>query len=263
MLAPTKVIRTNARIALKKNRTAYTVAATALIFTVLFISLGTELFSSTAGDIAAVLFLISVSVFLFFPLVLGVLRFFWRSLFDAKDGFSEVFYYFSSGSAYKRAAGVSLRLAVRVIGIAVACFIPSGIVKALCSPELYSFFNISIPNFATNLWFVQDCLYSIGLIAFLLLQLRYYLVPFLTVSNGELSTADIFMVSRMISRRNAYDFIGLIFSFAGWIILSLAAIPLLYTVPYFVMAYIVHCRFAVAQYNSVANRQYDGCAFNI
>lgn len=261
MLAPTRIIKNEARAALGKNRTSYTAVATILIFTVLFISLGTELISLTAGDIAAAILLIIASVLLAFPLILGVIRFYWRTFFELGGGISEVFYYFSSSLAYRRAARFAAKLAVRVIALAVICLIPAELVRALCSPKLYSLFGISIPNFATNLWLVQECLYSIGIIVFLFLQLRYYLVPFLIVINDELSDDAVFGVSRMISKRNAYDFIGLVFSFAGWIVLSLTAIPLLYTVPYFVMAYIVHCRLAVEQYNAVSDSNSGGRVF--
>ncbi len=51
------------------------------------------------------------------------------------------------------------------------------------------------------------------------------------------------------------DFIYLFFSFAGWILLSLIFIPLVFTMPYFIAGVCVHTRFAIAEYNAFEERK--------
>jgi uncharacterized membrane protein len=53
----------------------------------------------------------------------------------------------------------------------------------------------------------------------------------------------------MISKHSSGAFASLILSFFGWFLLSLFGIPLVYTLPYFLISYVVHCRFAIVNYN--------------
>ena len=53
------------------------------------------------------------------------------------------------------------------------------------------------------------------------------------------------------------DFIYLIFCFLGWYLLSLFIFPMIYTLPYAITAYCVHCRFAVADYNKHTKRVHE------
>ena len=56
-------------------------------------------------------------------------------------------------------------------------------------------------------------------------------------------------MSTVISKKSGIDFVYLLFSFLGWMFLSLLVIPLIFTLPYMITSYAVHVRFAVAEYN--------------
>jgi uncharacterized membrane protein YccF (DUF307 family) len=60
--------------------------------------------------------------------------------------------------------------------------------------------------------------------------------------------------STLLSRATSIDFLGLLLSFFGWILLSVTVIPLIFTLPYFLTSYMVHSRFAVANYNKVVSK---------
>lgn len=252
MLAPTKVIRENSRIALKKDYLHYIAVSIMLLLTTVFTVLAVEIFSEIAGDVFAVLVLLLLLIFLVFPVFLGILRFFWRCQFNANDTVSDAFYYFASVSVFFRAAKLSLLLALKTALIAAVCFAPTIFAQILCNPEFYELIGVQFPDFATNLWFTRGCLSAAGTIAFLFTGLRYYLAPFLLVVDENIIPSEAIEISRIISKRTRSDYIGLVFSLSGWIILSFIGIPLIFTVPYFIMAYIVHSRFAVAQYNAAA-----------
>ena len=257
MLAPSSVIRANARIALKKDFIRYIAAAAVLMLSVIFSALLTELSAEITGNIFAELISVLFSLFILFPLFLGVIRFYWRSVNGGDDSINEAFIYFSSAAEYRRAAETALRMGLRLIVIFAVCLAPAGIVRIMCSSEFYEILGTPFPDFAANLWFTHECLIAVGLILFLFVQLRYYLTPFLCVADENMTPAEAINISRMISKRTVFDYIGLFFSFSGWILLSLTAIPLIFTVPYFIMAYIVHSRFAVAQYNAAVKATYD------
>lgn len=44
-------------------------------------------------------------------------------------------------------------------------------------------------------------------------------------------------------------------AFAGWLLLSLTVIPLVFTMPYFIAGVCVHTRFAIAEYNAFEERK--------
>lgn len=259
MLAPTAVIRANSRIALKKHFIHYIAASAALLFSAVFIFLLAEILSEVVGSAFAEIIFIMLAAFLIFPLFLGVVRFFWQAQLDSGITVSEVFFCFSSISAYRKAIETAVRLAGRALICLIPCFAPAVIVQALCSPSFYELLGVAFPDFAANLWFTHGCLSAIGLLVFIFTQLKYYLVPFLCVADENMSAAEAINFSKIISKRTRSDYISLIFSFAGWILLSFTGIPLLFTVPYFIMAYIVHSRFAIAQYNAAVQLNNRSC----
>ena len=57
-------------------------------------------------------------------------------------------------------------------------------------------------------------------------------------------------MSGIIARRSLTSFVFLCFGMSFYIIISLFALPLVFTAPYFFAAYIVHSRYSVAQYNN-------------
>lgn len=255
MLAPARVIRSNARIALKGKMLSFAAAAVLLLFAVLIGSFVSDIFSMISGYNVPGMFIgAAFCVFIAVPLLLGVLRYFWRSLFECEDRLTVLFCYFSSRALYWRAVQTALYLVLYTAGWGIVCLLPAGAAQLLLSPEFYAAIHASMPDFTANLWIVYDCLATIGVVWLLFMLLRYYLVPFLIVADEQMEIAEAVHMSRLISRRTAFDYVSLIFSFAGWILLSLTAVPLIFTVPYFIMAYLVHARFAVAQYNRVVHQ---------
>ena len=56
-------------------------------------------------------------------------------------------------------------------------------------------------------------------------------------------------ISEMISKQSISAFASLVVSFIGWFLLSLLGLPLVYTLPFFLISYVVHSRFAIVNYN--------------
>ena len=206
---------------------------------------------SIIGNVAAVITVsVLVNVFLISPLFLGLLRFFKRLAFGCNDEVVSIFYYFSDFRAYKRAMEFVLRLFVRVLQNAVVSFLPAIIVRIATMPFIYDLFDIKVPQFAANLWAAKNIFIFLGGVCFVLITLKLYLAPFLFVAQENKCAAEAILMSGIIARRSLTSFVFLCFGMSFYIIISLFALPLVFTAPYFFAAYIVHSRYSVAQYNN-------------
>ena len=85
-------------------------------------------------------------------------------------------------------------------------------------------------------------------------MLKYYLAPMLIIADENMDVNEAIHMSVVISKNTTLDFVYLAFSMIGWILLSLLFIPLLYTLPLFMMVYLTHCSFAVNEYNERINK---------
>ena len=254
MLAPSPVVKLTARNALKGNFVK-TMAVSCVLLFVLFIS---ELTSSMVLIFAGEFIYFAVNVaFVFFgvcPFFLGVLYFFRRLIFGERDNALVVFKYFSSISEYKRALHFLFLIGIRLAFAAAILYLPSLLVGVLSSEQLYTWMGMSLPIWTSNLWALNSFLLFISSLALVFVMIRYYLAPTIFIANDEIHPAEAVNMSTIISRRTGADFFGLALSFAGWILLSIFVAPLIFTLPYFITSYCVHCRFAITTYNLDVDR---------
>lgn len=249
MTASSSVVKITAKTALKGKWLKSAVAGLTLVFCSLIVSLISRIFQNVAGEIAYWVFLAVSGLLCVFPLFLGTLRYFWRVLNSCDDELIILFYYFSSKELYLKALRVSFSFLGRVVLFGIIFFIPSFITDLFSDSAVYEFFDIPIPMFISNFWLVSFFLRVLAHIALFFVISRYYLVPFFIVADEEMDNSEAIHMSSIIFRVTSSDLIYLICSFAGWIFLSLFIAPLIYTVPYMISSYLVHARFAVAEYN--------------
>ena len=124
----------------------------------------------------------------------------------------------------------------------------------LSRPWFYVTVDFTMPLWSANLPVVANFLQVLGLILFVFLALRFYLSGLLLVIDDEMHPGEAFHVSSLISRDFLMNFIILAFSFFGWFLLSLLAVPLIFTLPLFVASFAVHGRFAINYYNAKVHR---------
>ena len=207
--------------------------------------------STVTGSVAASFVFVLLEILIMAPLFLTTLRFFRRMQWGIEDRIISIFEVFANKALYKRALRFTVSISLRVLGIALLLFIPYTFFRLLTSNAFYEQLGLAMPVWAANFEFVPVFLRTIADVALFFIMLRYYLAPFLFVADEEMDPAEALLTSKIISRRTAFDYFTLILSFLPLILLSVFVMPLLFTMPYFIMAYLVHCRFAVAQYNSV------------
>lgn len=254
MLAPSSIIKKTARTALSGNFLKGVAVSCVLIFACFIGELTASMVSVFAGVVGYAIFLIAYVVFAAFPLYLGALHFFRRLLWGESDNVLIIFDFFSSTVQYKRALHLALIMSVKLISAGAILFFPCFVVWMLSSEWFYAAFDLSFPVWTSSLWTLNSFLAIIAMFALLFVMLKYYMASFLLVCNDNMHPAEAINMSTIISKRTGADFFGMVMSFAGWILLSLLIAPLIFTVPYFMTAYGVHCRFAITAYNRDVDR---------
>lgn len=253
MLAPSPVIKATAKEALSKNFLKSVAVGCVLIFVYFALLLIGSIVSIFTGSIGYAVTLVLL-LFATSPLFLGALEYFRRLLWEQDDSVLMIFKYFSSAAAYRRALHFSFLIGIRLVFAALVLYLPCIIVSLLANERIYSFFDISLPVWTSNLWALNSFLAFIASLALVFVMLKYYLAPFIFVSNDSIDPAEAVAMSTIISKRTGADFFGLVLSFAGWILLSVFVAPLVFTLPYFIESYCVHCRFAITAYNRDVDR---------
>lgn len=249
MLAPSPIVKQKAKSVLKDRFLQSVAISCVFVFALLAGQLVASLASIFLGMVGYVAVLIAFAFFAAVPLLLGLLYHFHRLMCDQKDSPLVIFNYFSTVEKYKRALHFTLLLGIRLVFAALVLYSPCIIVWLLSSEQLYSFLNISLPVWTSNLWALNSFIVIIASFALVFVMLKYYLSPFIFVANDDVDPAEAVNMSTIISKRTGGDFFGLALSFAGWILLSLFVAPLIFTLPYFATSYGVHCRFAITAYN--------------
>mgnify|MGYP002521592532 CR=1 FL=1 len=249
MTASTLSVKITAKTALKNNWIKASAACLIVVFSYLVLGMAASFTAYISNNFAAAAVFTIVSVFLLSPLFFGLIRFFWRMLFGADDFPSSVFYCFSSKKAYMRALKLTLSLLVRAVFFGIVLFVPAFIVDLFAGSFIYDALKIPTPLWTSNLYYLSLFLKSAAAVILAFIMARYYMAPFLIAADENMEVAEAAHMSDIISKRTMLDFIYLIFSFFGWILLSALVFPLIFTMPYILTSIGVHVRFAVAEYN--------------
>lgn len=251
-----RAVKSTARAILKGRYITAGIAGIIPYFIYLFIAAVTGILSMLLRhyDLVAVALVVLFGIFLFAPVLLGAVRWFWRLTDDCEDSPPEVFYYFSSFFLYKRALKSILFLAFKCFTAIFTCLIPYLVVSVLSNSWIYQFLGAEIPLWVAGLALVQSFLRIVGILSAFTVISRYYLFPALVVMDEDMLLLEAMHISVMVSRRSVSAFIALALSLVGFVILSFFALPLFYTAPLFFTVYAVHSRYALVNYNQNLDR---------
>ncbi len=209
-----------------------------------------SLLSLPLGDFSVIIMAV-LSVFVCSPLWLGVLHCYWRMANGCTDKATEVFYYFTDWSGYIRAAAFSLRIFAFIFGGIVVFTLPAGIADFLTSEGFYELIGIATPLWVLNLNFISDILMFAAFVAAIAYVICFYLPAFIFVTKEDMKPQECISEGLRIGKFTKNSFSSYVFSFIGWIFLSMFFIPVIFTVPYMLMSYTVACRYGVAVYNRI------------
>lgn len=254
MTVATSVIKLTAKTTLKDNWVAPIAAVLTLVFSVFICIISADYLGYISTPTVSYVVLSVMGVFLLLPLFFGIVRVFWRMLFSTNDRPIAVFYYFSGKQYYRRALKLSLKLTFRFLIVGALMFLPAFVTDIFSGVKIYDWLNISIPLWTSNLFYATVFLRTVAFVLLLFYMARYYLAPFLMVADENMDIDEAIHMSVIIAKNTLLDFLYLMFSFFGWILLSLLCFPLLFTAPYILTSIAVHVRFAIADYNKKTER---------
>ncbi len=253
MVLKSKAVKATALATLKNQ---WPGAIAAAVIPLAFFLLTINIFSLLLNVLPTLIFDVIVSVFLsitlFFvgiPLILGVLRYFWGLSLDTPISLSGVFYYFSSVTVYKRVMAFAFLLFGKLIFQSVILLLPSFIIDLAQRFSSTLFSGGVEPLWFSNIWIFSVVLRTIAICCIVYTVSRYYLAFFLFISNDSIGAADTVHKAYVISKYCEGSFVTLILSLSGWILLSVFFAPLIFTLPYILMCYIVHSRYAAVNFN--------------
>ncbi len=217
------------------------------------------IFSSVLAQVMMYVILGVALLFIYLPLFFGVLRIYWSLAAEAPLGISEIFYYFSDIGVYKRLMNFIFLLLSKIVLKAIALLLPSFIIDLVSKFSSVLFANSVAPLWFSNIWIFSFVLRAIAICCIIYIMSRYYLAPFIFIAGENMDNTECITKAYTVSRVSIGNFITLILSLSGWIILSVFFAPLVFTLPYFCMCYIIHSRYATVYYNSKL-RSYTGGA---
>lgn len=253
MLPTSAVVKLTARTAMKGKYLRSVIAGGIFFFAFIICLYVSELIGFVTNDIVQTVTFAIFTVLALLPLLLGVFRFFRRLIWGAEDNPIEVFFYFSDAEHYKKALTLILMFTWRIAVFGIPLFLPAVITELLSRPGVYSVFKLNMPVWSSNLWIVTVFLSVAATVVLLLILLKFYLAPFLLVADEGMEPGEAMHMSAVISKRSGFDFFILVLSFLPYILASVFMVPLIFILPYFITAYLVHSRFAVTQYNKAVD----------
>ncbi len=189
------------------------------------------------------------AVSILFPLILGVVRYFWRLTDGLDEDPSVAFYYFESFANYKRALKSAVLLIFKFLTSFIPCMLPYFVTVLLSNGWLYRFLGTEIPLWVAGLALLSAFLKYAGLFLGFILFLRHYLFVAVVVMDDDLLIYEASHISTMVSAHSIGSFAALIISLMGWILLSLLIAPMVYTAPLILSCFVIHCRYAIVNYN--------------
>ncbi len=250
-------VKSQAKKSLGGNWIVSIVLALSLLFSFLIIQNIAWVFSLVLGNAIANFIMILLTILLCGPQMLGVFRLFWRMHGGTVESPANAFYYFSSAARYYKAIKLCFMLSLRLLMFAAIFYLPAIIFYVISSPALYDFLKVPIPMWSQYLQHLVNFLSSIGAVLVIFSMLRFYLAPILVIANDEIDAEEAVHMSAVIAKTSFTDLIFLILSLLFWVIISLLFIPLIFTLPYFIMCYIIHSEVAIKDYNERIKKLVD------
>ena len=254
MSAGTKVIKKTAKTALKDHWCNAIIVCTVLTIVYFLCNLISECLEIVFFSWVTKALYYSLIFFLFMPLVLGGIRYFWRLLFGVSEHPLSLFYYFSDKTLYWRALRLTFSLAIRAAVFGFVVLLPAIITDFLSQASFYEFFHLPIPIWSSGFVYLSTFLQALGKILLFFFLLRYFALPFLVVADEQIEIKEAIRRSLELSRFSSLDPFILILSFLGCLLLCVLAIPVIFVLPYFATALCVQFRFMIAAYNKEADR---------
>ncbi len=182
------------------------------------------------------------SFLVIFPLTFGVMRWFWAVTGGSSVSVGDIFYYFSCPKIFFKTLSLSIRLYIMLVIGAIVCFLPYILLGIATSPYLYDSLGVSMPIVMNGLLPLVSFFELFGFLAFLMWISIYLLCYTVIFAEPDISSGEIIRRTVKVTKGFRFNTVGFFFSFFGWLLLSLLAVPLIFTVPYLLASFAVYGR---------------------
>ncbi len=261
MFPSVKSVKSNSLNALRGNWAQAVMALAIPVLSVLAVGVLADaviyLMDSLIIQVIFSVVIILTVIFLGLPSCFGVLRLY-HSLYTKENiDFSEIFYYFSSKGVYLRAVRFIFSMVFPLTLAAFLLLVPSIALDFIANGGIDELFQNGIPIWIANLSIIATFLRCLAIAAVILISLKVYVAPYIFMINDKISVKEVLMQSIAVSRYGAGPFILLVFTQLGWVLLSILAVPAVFTLPYMLMCYVTHSKYAVNFYNGYVKSKHS------
>ena len=249
MLPSARAVKTTAKAQLKNQWPncicVGLIPVAAFLFLILFGILISIMVPKNVLAIPFIFILVVLTVFLSIPLIQGCIRWFWFFSIEKPLGISHVFYYYSEWNlVYKTIVLYTLTIWNLMLK-ALLCYIPLIISYLLTNQNFYELIGISAPLIIPVLWPIYYLLFAVCSVLFIFVAQNNLFALIVMVIDEDLDCIEIIILAKkLLKGKNGSAFL-LFFSFFGWMLINFLGIPLVFTIPYMLMAYAVFAKFLV------------------
>lgn len=233
-----RTIRAQARESLKGNWTAavsgvFVILVFILIFEVVFELLclltgvfeGEKIKSGCEVPLRIILCFVFLLTFAATPVKNGYYRLCYNIACGRSDGLRDVFYFFSGIKIYLKTLKFNLIILLYKALYFIISFIPYFALAAI-----KAIINNPSADYKNFIDICDTVILCFCVTLFILITVRLVIPEFVFTDNCE---ADVFTISKSISKNHLGDYYKLIFTFLPWLLSCLFVIPGLYVIPYF------------------------------
>ncbi len=243
----TKAVKSTAIASLKNNWVWAIITSLITVCTFAAAIIIQSAFSLISGESFAVI--VPLILLVVFPVFLGSVRVFWKIANSEKQVVSDIFYYFSNKNDYKRAVKFAVVVVLPFFITSALAFLPSAVLMSISKGVFFESLRLSFPVITMFFGFLGQLLGIAAFIYLMAVLFNYYTAVFLFTVNTEMTPLECVKTSRALAKFTKGIYIPHFFGYIGWIIISVFVIPLVFTMPYLLMSYVIDCRFCVSYYN--------------
>lgn len=202
------------------------------------------------GPVEMAILLVSVllAIALLAPLNLGTIRFHNALVHSRNPGVVELFHFFESPMAYRRAVWYDINLTVRCLLWAVAFYlIPGGILGGSVSMLVRADVEAerSVVAMATVGMLLAAFLFLLATVFYIATINRYVLTAYLLCLDDTMTVGKAIKTSVAYTKGYRFSFLLFELSFIGWAALCLFVFPVLYVAPYFRTSIAMYARYII------------------
>lgn len=197
---------------------------------------------SVVASVGTTIFSCLFSLAVMFPLIFGIMRWFWMVTGGSNPDIGEIFHFFSEPKQFFKSFRISIGIYLRLIVGTVVCFLPYIAMSILTQPDVYNKLGFDMPIVMESLNSIVGILEFLGFAALMLWVSSFALFYSVMFSEPELSAHKTIRKTTKMSRGLRFNLVTFVLSFFGWFMLSFLIVPLLFVAPYFLSSMAVYGR---------------------